>query len=232
MKKSRVQALVAALLMALAVVCAYQWKPRQFLADQRGRLDLTQAFPASFGDWIVDPHGQLMLIAPDMQAELNKIYNQTLSRTYINRKNGARIMLSVAYGGDQSDATRAHRPEVCYPAQGFRIVSNSEAQVNAGSRGVPVRHLVARMGGRNEPITYWLTTGDLLSISGTQQKLNQLSFTTRGVVPDGMLVRVSNIGSDDDAGFAAHAQFLNDLATAVPVAYQERIFGTQPARRG
>ncbi len=61
--------------------------------------------------------GQLMKLlyhfrlSPERMALLNKIYNQTLSRTYINNK-GDRIMLSIAYGGDQSDSMQVHRPEV------------------------------------------------------------------------------------------------------------------------
>ena len=30
-------------------------------------------------------------------------------------------MLTIAYGGDQRDALRSHRQEVCYRAQGFTV---------------------------------------------------------------------------------------------------------------
>lgn len=231
MSRARVQAVLVLVVMGFTLATAYAWKPSQHMADIRGKLELAQVFPQRFGDWIDDPSQPAMLVSPDLQEQINKIYNQTLSRTYVNRLTGQRIMLSVAYGGDQSDATRAHRPEVCYPAQGFRITSNSESSLDVMGRPIPVRHLVARMGGRNEPITYWLTTGDLLSVSGTQQKLNQLSFTTRGIIPDGMLVRVSNIGSDEAGSFSAHARFLQELAQAVPGQYRPRVFGAAPAQR-
>lgn len=59
-------------------------------------------------------------ITPELANNLDKLYSQTLTRTYINN-DGYRIMLSVAYGENQlsSDVTQVHRPEFCYVAQGF-----------------------------------------------------------------------------------------------------------------
>ena len=63
------------------------------------------------------------------EAIINKIYNQTLTRTYINPR-GDRIMLSIAYGRDQSDALQMHKPELCYPAQGFRLLNNQRGTLD------------------------------------------------------------------------------------------------------
>ena len=35
-------------------------------------------------------------------------------------------MLSLAYGDDQRADLTAHKPEVCYPAQGFQLHANKE----------------------------------------------------------------------------------------------------------
>jgi Protein of unknown function (DUF3485) len=120
----RIKALIALVLMCLAFAMGQWWKPSKFLSDGQAKVDLEQMFPKTFDDWTVDTSQPVQLVSPDTQAILDKLYNQILSRTYINRSSGQRVMLSVAYGGDQSDGTRAHRPEICYPAQGFEVLAN------------------------------------------------------------------------------------------------------------
>jgi EpsI family protein len=220
----RIRAAVALVLMVAAYAAAYAWRPTARLADTRPRVDLEAMFPKAFGAWAVDERMPVQLVSPDTAAMLSKIYNQTLSRTYINPA-GARVMLSVAYGGDQSDATRAHRPEVCYPAQGFQIQSSSDAVVQTGVHPLRVRQLVARQGGRSEPITYWITVGDRITLSGTEQKLAQLSYSARGFIPDGMLVRVSSIEPKADTAYKVHQAFIADLSAGIPSGLRAQVIG-------
>lgn len=194
------------------------------MADQGPKFDLEAAFPKEFGDWRLDTAMPVVLPSPDVQAVLNKIYNQVLSRSYVNGK-GERVMLSVAYGGDQSDGTRAHRPEVCYPAQGFQMLSNSTASYAIAGQQLPVRTLVAKLGGRVEPISYWVVVGEELALSGTEQKLAQLRYGVRGLIPDGLLMRVSTIGNDAPAAYKVHQQFLSDLHAVIQPALKARVFG-------
>ncbi len=224
MKPIQLKALVALLLMLAAFAGAQAWRPTSRLADTRPKVELETMFPKAFGDWRVDDRMPVQLISPDTQAMLNKIYNQTLSRTYVNAK-GDRIMLSVAYGGDQSDGTRAHRPEVCYPAQGFQINSKEDAAVDLGGRSLRVRRLVSQLGGRVEPITYWITVGERVTLSGTEQKLAQLSYSTRSVVPDGMLVRVSSIEANAGKAYQMHQAFVTDMAHAISADLKPQVIG-------
>lgn len=228
MTSQRIKAFVALVLMVAALAAAHIWRPTAHLADTRAKVELETMFPKAFGDWHVDERMPVQLIAPDTQAFLNKIYNQTLSRTYVNRQ-GDRIMLSVAYGGDQSDGTRAHRPEVCYPAQGFQIDSNQSSVMAVAGHNMRVRQLVSRLGARIEPITYWVTVGERISLSGTEQKLAQLSYTTRGVVPDGMLVRVSSIDVNAVSAYRLHQAFVAEMAIAVRAEHRSQVFGAAGA---
>ena len=70
-------------------------------------------------------------------------------------------MLSMARSGNQIGIQQAHLPDVCYPAQGFKIGGVAEEpscrRPTARSQS---RRLTATMGARHEPITYWLTMGD------------------------------------------------------------------------
>jgi EpsI family protein len=225
MMPARTRAVVVVILMAASFGAAFVWTPRSYLADSQPKLDLEAAFPRSFAGWRVDDRMPAQLVSPDQAQVLSKIYSQTLSRTYVNSA-GERVMLSVAYGGDQSDGTRAHRPEVCYPAQGFQIMEQSVGSIVLLSRQSSVKRLVARQGGRNEPITYWMTVGERTALSGPEQKLVQLRYTMRGVIPDGMLVRVSSIDADSKRAYRTQDAFLTSLSEATPAVVRGRVFGT------
>lgn len=224
MTPSRRHALAVGLASIAAAGCAHWWRPTRRLADTLPKLDLESAFPKAFGAWVVDDRMPVQLVSPDQKAVLDQIYSQTLSRTYLSR-DGQRIMLSVAYGGDQSDATRAHRPEVCYPAQGFQIRGDRNVSMQLTDRTIRARQLVAVQGGRVEPITYWVMVGNRVASSGTEQKLRQLAYSTKGLIPDGMLIRISNISPDADASYALHQQFAQQLAGSLRASELDRIFG-------
>lgn len=214
MNPVRRRAAIVACLMGASFGGAAAWRPTKRLADSRAKVELETMFPKAFGDWALDARMAVQLISPDTQAMLDKIYNQTLSRTYVNSK-GDRIMLSVAYGGDQSDGTRAHRPEVCYPAQGFQVAAMRKSAIDVSVRTLPVRQLVATLGSRVEPITYWTVVGERVALSGSEQKLAQLAYSVRGLIPDGLLVRVSNVGPAGEAAYALHQAFIAQLALAL-----------------
>lgn len=224
MKGSRMMATVLAVTMLGAAALAEVVRPTVKIADQGPRLQLEQMFPPSFGGWRVDTSIPVILPAPDVQAKLDKIYNQVLSRTYVDEQ-GHRIMLSVAYGGDQSDGTSAHKPEVCYPAQGFQILANRKTRVPIDGQEIPARQLMSKLGARYEPITYWIVVGDRAVTSATEQKLAQLRFGVRGLIPDGMLVRVSSIDRDEQRGLEIQHRFIVDLARAMSPADRARAFG-------
>lgn len=215
---------VAAGLMFAGSALAVGMRPRKHMADEIGMPDLETLFPKQFGDWRVDTSIPVILPSPDVQALLDKIYNQVLARTYVNAQ-GQRIMLSVAYGGDQSDGTSAHRPEVCYPAQGFAISSNRAGTLQVGDREVQVRRLMSHLGPRHEPITYWVVVGGEVVTTGIGQKLAQMRYGLRGVIADGMLVRVSNIDPDMARGHGVHERFVSDLSRTLDGAAALRVFG-------
>lgn len=224
MNPLRWRAVLVLVLMALAAAAAYWLTPRNYLADRLGKPELETLFPRQFADWAPDMRSSVIMPSPETQAILASIYNQTLSRTYIN-SSGYRIMLSVAYGGDQSDATRAHLPEVCYPAQGFQITANEPGVLQLAGREVSARRLMSKQGMRHEPITYWLLVGDRVSNSRTDQKLTQFRLGLKGLIPDGMLVRVSSIDPDATRAYRLQAQFLSEMAATFPLAAQARVFG-------
>lgn len=224
MRVTRRRAFGVLVAMGATAALAQAGKPTVHLADVLGKPDLPTLFPSTFSDWRIDTSLPVILPAPDVQAKLDAIYNQVLSRTYVNGS-GQRIMLSVAYGGDQSDGTRAHRPEVCYPVQGFQITHNREDTLVLTDRQLPVRRLMSRLQQRFEPITYWLVVGGRAVTSGAQQKVIELRYGLRGQIPDGMLVRISNIDHEMQSGHALHDSFLQALFGAMQPTTRARVFG-------
>lgn len=221
------RALVVLALCLAAAAGARALRPTVHLADQRPRIDLEQAFPRQFGDWREEPNMFAQVVNPQQQAILNKIYNQTLARTYANTQ-GQRVMLSVAYGGDQSDAMQVHKPEACYPAQGFLLLGSRWAQVVTPAGMLTVRRVDTRLGARFEPVTYWTTVGDAVVAGGLDKKLNEMRYSLSGRIPDGMLVRVSSIEPDTAQAHSLHDDFIRSLLAAMPQPARGRIAGLPP----
>ena len=218
------RAALIALAMGLAAAGALALKPTKRIADAAPPVDLETMIPKRFGDWRVDPNIIPLQVSPEVRAKLDKLYNQTLARTYVNGK-GQRVMLSIAYGGDQSDNMQVHKPEVCYPAQGFQILKNRSDAFPTGDGSIPVRRLLATQGNRIEPITYWTTVGDAVAVSGVKWKLYQLKYGLTGKIPDGLLFRISSIQADDAAAYAMQDDFARALLGALTPAGRKRLIG-------
>ena len=218
--------LVIGLCMFAAAGMALALKPTVKVADSGPKVDLEVLIPKAFGDWKIDETIVPLIADPELQAKLDKIYNQTLTRTYVNSK-GERIMLSIAYGGDQSDTMAVHKPEICYPAQGFQILNSPVVSTFSTDEGssIPVKRLVATQGSRVEPITYWTTVGDKVAVSGLKWKLQQLKYGLTGQVPDGLLLRVSSIQPDDAKAYRTQDAFTRDLLKAMSPDGRQRIIG-------
>lgn len=198
-----------------------EWMAR----DPERRLQLELAVPNAFAGWrLVDTRGIVELPA-EIRTSLDSLYQQRISRTYVNA-DGQRVMLSIAYGEDQSgDLSQAHRPEICYVAQGFSLHDESDKLLILPQGGIPVRQLIARLRERHEPITYWMVIGDSLVSPGWQRKLAQFKFALQRRVPDGLLFRVSTLGRDQEQAFATQQEFVSALLSVVDPVTRAHLIG-------
>jgi EpsI family protein len=214
-----------ALLMVSSAALAVALKPHQRLVEELPPLSLEEAVPESFGDWRIDDSIVPVDPSPDVQASLNAIYSQLLARTYVNAQ-GERVMLSIAYGSDQSgDGSQVHRPEFCYTAQGFQVMANNVGSLLTQYGTLPVRRLLAVQGQRNEPITYWVTVGDKATLPGVERKLSQLAYGLTGKIPDGMLVRVSSISAQNESAYRLQEKFIKDMLQSMDTKDRLRVAG-------
>lgn len=224
MASSTKNAIIVALLMVGGVVMAATLKPDTALINSRPAVELETSIPQRFGEWVVDNNQHLAILNPQTEAVLDSIYDGTLARTYVNPK-GDRVMLSIAYGSQQTDSLKAHTPDICYPAQGFSVTRKLKGEIHTNDGSIPVNRLLTVAGSRSEPVTYWIVVGDRIGRDSFDRKLIQLEYGLKGIIPDGILFRVSTIGGDEQAAFALQDSFVVDLLKAVAKEYRGRLAG-------
>lgn len=225
MNHYKLNSLLIGIAMIATAIAAVLLTPTTMLATTENAINLNNLIPASFGEWNQQQELE-MILSPTAKEVSGKIYEQTLSRTYTNKR-GEQIMLTIAYGNNQRDGMQVHKPEACYPAQGFQITQATTGYLapSKSRSEIPVKRLVAVQGSRQEPITYWITVGNQIALGGLQWKLAQLKYGLTGKVPDGLLFRVSSIDSNYEHAFTTQANFINDLLNAIPSADQRRLAG-------
>ncbi len=202
------------IMMVLSALMSIVLIPHMADSLHRKQPDLEKIIPLAFAGWKIDRLSQMHLINPDALGADGKIYDQALARTYVD-KTGNRIMLSIAYGSNQSTDLHVHRPEICYTASGFSISDISKSRLVTAIGSIPAMHLVAKQGVRNEPITYWIRIGDSLTRGWLEQKITAIGYGLTGRIPDGLLFRVSSISRNITYSFNIQQQFLSDLLLAM-----------------
>jgi EpsI family protein len=218
-------AVIVAASMVLTAGISQVFKPRpQADAQARAVTPLEQIFPARFGGWQLDPSSMAMIRPAFEKARQFQMYDQVLERTYVDEQ-GRRVMVSVAYGRQQSVGLQMHRPEVCYKAGGFHISQVREGTLTLMGRTIPVTRLFASMEGRPEPITYWRLLGQDIVKDEQQFKLRQLSMGASGTIADGLLVRLSSIDDNLDAAYRLHASFAQAMVAAMTPEQRARALG-------
>jgi len=211
-------------LMLAASGLAMALRPTHKIADQAPSIDLQAIIPHAFGDWREEQQASSEIVDPQTKEMVEKLYSQTLSRTYVN-PDGYRVMLSIAYGTDQSDAMQVHKPEVCYPAQGFALLDQQAGTLATASGSIPVTRIFTSLGQRSEPVTYWTTIGDRVVQGGFHKKLIEMSYGLTGRIPDGMLIRVSSIDREADKAYEIQNQFSAQMIGAVAPELRQRLTG-------
>jgi EpsI family protein len=212
-----------------SAVLANVLAPHELMA-RTAALDLETAIPRQFGSWTsapnvhpltpTDPEG---VVDPD--ANNTPIYSQEVGRSFVDRS-GNLVMLMVAYGPVQNYRLKAHRPEMCYTAAGFRISGKhgEELTYAKGQQPLKLTRLVAQREARFEPISYWMRVGNDVATGVVDRQIIRLKYGLRGIIPDGALIRISTVGLSEEMSFKVQDQFIRDFIAAI--APQDRKFFT------
>lgn len=225
MTRSLMIGLILGALMVLAGGLTKVMTPTIHLSESRPALELGAAIPLQFGEWKEEKNLASVVVNPQMEATIKRIYAQTLSRTYINN-NGERIMLSIAYGNDQREEVALHYPEVCYPAQGFQVISTRQGVLVTAQGTIPVQRLETNFSNKRfEPVTYWTTVGDATVTGGISKKIAEMRYGLKGEIPDGLIFRISSINTDTQAAFALQESFTKALLSELQPDMRLRLAG-------
>ena len=202
---SRRQALIGGAFLATSVA-GLALKPRR-AENLLGTARLDDLVPKRIGGWQFNTASGLVLPPPDQLRD--KIYSQLLTRTYV-RESAAPVMLLIAYSGAQDGTIQVHRPEVCYPASGYRLTQIDPHTVPiAPGVAVPSRAIVAETDVRHEQLIYWTRLGSHFPRRWSEQHLAVAAENFAGIIPDGVLVRMSSTGPGDQ--FPVLDDFARDL---------------------
>jgi len=220
MQMKSVASILAALMCGAAIAAAAGRPDTKFPPP-----GLEEVVPDAFGVW-----RELKQAGPIVppQEGIFRIYDEILTRNYLNA-NGDRIMLSMAWGDDQRGERQAHRPEICYPAQGFTVKTLSDGTLATSFGDISVRRLTTSAGPRHEPVTYWLTMASTVVRNDYDRRMVQLHLLRTRQIPDGLLFRVSSIDGDAAHAFNVQQQFAADLMAAMSPDVRRRVSGLKPA---
>ncbi|MBV8971822.1 MAG: EpsI family protein [Sphingomonadaceae bacterium] len=199
--------------MLAAAAAAAALTPRHRVEYLHGRK-LDTIVPQKIGGWTMTPSDAFIL--PKTPGSLaDRLYSDTISRLY-TAADALPVMMVLAYGNLQSDLLQLHRPEVCYAAVGFQISNSTRLDLPVAPHlAIPARELTATSDNRIEPITYWTRIGDYLPTTRREQRTMRLREQLAGIVPDGILVRLSTVAEPTPATFAALAAFGRAFVLAV-----------------
>jgi exosortase B len=183
---------------------------------------LASHVPKQFGDWteVPDLTSQANLATTDDGGNAtDQLYDEVVMRTYAN-KQGQQIMLALAYAKEQRQDVKLHLPEICYPAQGYKVISLNQAALPVLAQGGSIvgKRMLASGNGRTEAVSYWTRIGHAYPMGGLAMRMQIFRDGLAGQVDDGILVRASSLVRDDSEAGAAYAlqqQFLSQLVAVV-----------------
>jgi EpsI family protein len=186
-----------AIAMLIAASAAWWLAPRSVAAAVPF---LAQGIPAAFGEW-KEIQTTALPVDPRSDARngrsMDDPYDDVLMRTYGN-ESGDVILLALAYGKNQRQEVKIHRPELCYVSQGFDILqrTSTELSVSRGSGQVSGVRMLVSAPGRAEAVSYWIRIGNRYTDNAWATRYYLFTEGMKGRVPDGILVRASQIVAD------------------------------------
>lgn len=221
--------IVTVSVLALAVALGNLLHPT--LKNSEPAPALADVVPKQFGAWRELPNPLLQVdisVPPSEGTTRDQPYDDSVSRTYADAA-GHQIMVALAYGRNQRQEVKIHRPELCYPAQGFKVsllepTSFPIKSLN-GEQIIGNRMIATNLNNNHtEAVSYWIRIGAIYSQDAVKTRLHILKEGIQGRRTDGVLVRVSQQlkpGQNPNDLFKLQEQFAADLAQATSASGQK-----------
>jgi EpsI family protein len=185
--------------------------------------NLEQNIPRTIDQW-KEVKSPFLVVPADMGVgnSISSPYDEVMTRIFADDK-GRIVTLTLAWGKTQQQEVKVHRPELCYPAQGFSVQKLVDHQFRLGASGLddPIgKRMVAKMDGELELVSYWIRIGSNYSAGAWSTRWNIYQQGMSGVIPDGILVRVStripSSQTPSESDFLQHEEFMKALLKTSP----------------
>jgi EpsI family protein len=184
------------------------------VVDPLPKEGLSRLIPRQVDDWTFTTKSGLVLPAEDELSD--SLYSHVVTRVYASAGRMP-IMMLIAYSNTQNGMLQLHRPEVCYPAGGFKLSQTVIDKLDSGATfDLPIRHFSATSDQRSEQVLYWTRIGSEHPTSWFDQRVAVMRANLKAEIPDGILVRVSAIAPDYAAAKGDLEHFVKSLLKASP----------------
>lgn len=193
---------------------------------------LETSIPNKIGPWsaLASPITQVS-ITQGNTPDISQPYDQSVLRTYVDNQ-GHQIGVAVAWGKHQRQEVKIHRPELCYPAQGYAVkkLLDHTFTVKSMTSQQPIigkRMIALDRNGSMEVVSYWIRIGSIYSDSAFKTRLHILQEGLAGRVTDGLLMRVSQrmpASAEPDqleSAFQRQEQFAAEIVRSVTPATRD-----------
>ena len=181
--------------------------------------------PARFGPW--SRIGSSGVVLPPPDALRDRFYDNLATGAY-EAPGEPLVMLLLAYNNKQDGVVQVHRPEVCYPVGGYALSDTRPISLPLLGQPVPANIFTAVGPDRTEQVIYFTRLGSAFPRSWAEQRIAVARDNLAGRIPDGMLMRISVLDSDQGSAKAILTRFCGEFMRASPRSLQNLLLG--PAR--
>lgn len=210
------------LAMAAASATAYARAPvpnRPKMAKKK----FEDMMPDKFGQWTFATTSGVVLPPPDALSD--RLYDNLVTRIYTDPE-GRPVMFLAAYNNRQDGVLQIHRPEICYPAGGFALSPTMPTDIDLPSgQSIPANAFLATARDREETVLYFTRLGTAFPQRWFEQRLAVIEANLDGIIPDGLLFRVSTFGGDVERELALLEDFTRQFIDASPPQLREVMLG-------
>ncbi len=169
--------------------------------------------PKKIGPWAFETSSGVVLPPPDALSD--RLYDNLVTRVYASSKEPP-VMFLAAYSNTQDGTLQVHRPEVCYPAGGYRLTNTRPVIIDNGLGGKTPGNVFTAVGpDRTEHVLYWTRIGDEFPLAWTDQRISVIKANLRGAIPDGILVRMSVVMPEVKDALPVLTTFAADMNRAM-----------------
>jgi EpsI family protein len=156
------------------------------------------------------------VVLPPPDALKDRLYDNLVTRVY-QSPGLPPVMMLIAYNYRQDGVLQLHRPEICYPAGGYRLTGTEPVTLALGrGREIPASAFTAIGYDRTEQVLYFTRLGVRFPRTWMEQRISVMLANLKGQIPDGTLMRVSVLEPDEASALQVLRAFLTDFFNATP----------------